>query len=464
MLPTALFLALVLIALASLLWAAQRRRARALERWHRQPLTRELGAPAAPSVTTWADYLALEEALFAEVEEKLVRPGGEDVLDRYRAGSASHPDRQPVPGNRSFELEAAAPRGAVLLLHGLTDSPYSVRSLAALFARHGLTAVAPRLPGHGTAPGEIARRGRREWRAAATIGARRAQERAAGGALYLVGYSTGAPLALDLVLSGRLAGVARIFLISPALGLGPAAALAGLHRLYSFLPGLAGGRWVHVRPEIEPFKYNSFPKTAAAEAHRLISKVVRRLRRADGAGLPPVTVFQSVDDATVDARAVPRLLDAGLFPANTELILFDRDRSSVFESLRRPRPSPVPETERAREGLPYRLTVVAGGAGPGTAIARTWPAGGGPAEEEPLRERWPDQVHSLSHVALPFPPDDPLYGFAAPAGGPGLGLGRWTPRGERGRLRLPAGHLLRLRSNPFYGYLEGRIAAHLEGG
>jgi alpha-beta hydrolase superfamily lysophospholipase len=52
------------------------------------------------------------------------------------AGSVS-PD-----ANRSFVLmPAGKPRGAVVLLHGLTDSPYSVRHLAVNYQQHGFVAV-----------------------------------------------------------------------------------------------------------------------------------------------------------------------------------------------------------------------------------------------------------------------------------------------------------------------------------
>jgi alpha-beta hydrolase superfamily lysophospholipase len=45
----------------------------------------------------------------------------------------------------------------VLLLHGLTDSPYSMRALAELFAARGWYVVGLRLPGHGTAPAALTR-------------------------------------------------------------------------------------------------------------------------------------------------------------------------------------------------------------------------------------------------------------------------------------------------------------------
>lgn len=40
--------------------------------------------------------------------------------------------------------------GAAVLLHGLTDSPYSMRYLAQAWQQQGVVVVMPRLPGHGT--------------------------------------------------------------------------------------------------------------------------------------------------------------------------------------------------------------------------------------------------------------------------------------------------------------------------
>ena len=63
---------------------------------------------------------------------------------------------------------------------------------------------------------------------------------------------------------------------------------------------------------------------------------------------------------------------------------------------------------------------------------------------------------SLSHVALPFAPDDPLYGQYRPDDPEALFLGQPSIRGERGLLRISSDWLLRLRYNPFYAYLESR--------
>lgn len=77
---------------------------------------------------------------------------------------------------------------------------------------------------------------------------------------------------------------------------------------------------------------------------------------------------------------------------------------------------------------------------------------------------WPRGFYSLSHVAVPFPPDDPIYGYEpAPDPGWGIPLGALELRGERGLLSFPAGQFGRLRSNPFFSYIERRILALVGG-
>jgi hypothetical protein len=71
---------------------------------------------------------------------------------------------------------------------------------------------------------------------------------------------------------------------------------------------------------------------------------------------------------------------------------------------------------------------------------------------------WPPEVFSLTHVALPYAPDDPLYGFESSGAIPGLlPLGRLSPRGERDVLTIGADTLMRLSSNPFFPFVAERI-------
>jgi hypothetical protein len=73
--------------------------------------------------------------------------------------------------------------------------------------------------------------------------------------------------------------------------------------------------------------------------------------------------------------------------------------------------------------------------------------------------RWPDAVLSLGHIAVPMPADDPLYGLAPAArtDATTFTLGGPAPRGESGALAVPLGSLARVRSNPFFPVIVGRI-------
>jgi len=72
-------------------------------------------------------------------------------------------------------------------------------------------------------------------------------------------------------------------------------------------------------------------------------------------------------------------------------------------------------------------------------------------------------VFSLSHIALPFPPDDPVYGSEPPAGGgQSVSLGRLSPRGEKAVLTVPIDTLMRVGWNPFFPYMSSRIDAWVQ--
>ena len=67
---------------------------------------------------------------------------------------------------------------------------------------------------------------------------------------------------------------------------------------------------------------------------------------------------------------------------------------------------------------------------------------------------WPLGIYSLSHIAIPFPSIDPLYGDGKSAGASdaGIVLGAITPRGELGVLSLSSDYFLRTRYNPFFSF------------
>ena len=112
----------------------------------------------------------------------------------------------------------------------------------------------------------------------------------------------------------------------------------------------------------------------------------------------------------------------------------------------------------------YRLSIVTNASTSSfDVVERSSGPGATAVETRPLGLSWPPAVFSLTHIALPFAPDDPVFGVAPPDGAEGLHVGALEPRGERQLLVVPVEQFMRLSYNPFYSYLESRAAAWLSG-
>jgi alpha-beta hydrolase superfamily lysophospholipase len=308
-----------------------------------------------------------------------------------------------------------------------------------------------------------------DWMAATRLAVRAARARLPEGPLHLVGYSNGGALALkhalDAIEDARLAQADRIVLLSPMVGVTAFARFAGIAGLPALLPRFAKTAWLDILPEFNPFKYNSFPVNAARQTHRLTAELQAQLDRLAVAGrlagLPQVLTLQSVVDATVSTPAVLSALYARLPAGEHEVVLFDLNRDIRFGPLFAPGADAALDRIVAPAPRPYALTVV-GTDGAGQVAVRRVTAGATEATTQPLGMAWPRDVFSLSHVALPFPPEDGLYG-AQPAPGDdfGLRLGALALRGERGALVIGLDSFARVTSNPFFPYIVDRLSEAL---
>jgi alpha-beta hydrolase superfamily lysophospholipase len=435
--------------------------------WHDVRLTEEYTRRKADEVRSFEEYLALEQRLFAELDAKIYAAAatgpGQNLL-RFSPGSAADPRNWQPNWNRSFELRADDPVGGVLLLHGLSDSPYSLRTLGEAFNRQGYQVVGLRLPGNGVAPSGLKYTTWEDMAGAVRIAMDHLATRLGDRPIHVVGYSIGGALALDFALDavdGRAGPVpASLVLISPAVGLHPVARLAGWKRRFSAIPGLGGLAWLTIEPEFDPYKYNSFATRAGEQAHRLTTSVARRLASGARAGalnrFPPTLVFKSNADATVTNEAVVRRLLGRLEANRNELVIFDVNRLAAKSVLKIYDPGALATNVVGDAQLPFTVTLVTNENADSAAVEarHQLPYSDRFASTEPLNMSWPSSVISLSHVALPFPPDDPLYGRRPPDNVQTLFLGEMAIQGERGMFALSADWLLRLRYNPFYAYLE----------
>jgi alpha-beta hydrolase superfamily lysophospholipase len=380
-----------------------------------------------------------------------------------------YPGRLAQDWNRSYVMEPdGAPVGAAVLLHGLTDAPYSQRHIAERYRAHGYVAIAIRLPGHGTVPAGLTEIEWEDWMAATRLAVREARRRIGRSLpLHLIGFSNGGALAmkyaLDAIEDPQLSRPDRLVLISPMIGITAFARFAGLAGLPASLPKFAKAAWLSILPEFNPFKYNSFPVNGARQSWQLTQalqgQILRQARSGQLDQLPPILTFQSVIDFTVSTRAIVSSLYVHL-PANgSELVLFDVNRDAKLGPLLRARADTV--LTRLLPAPPRRFqTAIITNASADTreVVERVIEAGTATEQERPLGLLYPPGVFSLSHVALPFPLSDGLYGLEPdPDDDFGIRLGTVAPRGERGALIVSLDALLRMSSNPFFPYLLERI-------
>jgi len=463
--------------------------------WHTADLDAEFTEHS--EVDSFSDYLALEERLFRQLDERVYQvtagqvtagqvaagqfhDGGErKSIDRFRRGSLADPRHFQPNWNRSFELDTPSPKAGVLLLHGLSDSPYSLHGLGRSLHRRGAQVVGLRIPGHGTAPVGLVTVRWQDMAAAVRLAMRHLKQRVGDRPIYIVGYSNGAALAVHYALTSlsdpELPRVARLVLLSPSIGVTPAAAFAVWQARIGHLLGMDKLAWNSILPEYDPYKYNSFAVNAGDLVYRLTTEIQNLITQVGDAGklagFPPLLAFQSVVDGTVSAPALIEGLFDRLPAGGHELVVFDINRAPGIEPLMRSGIAADAIALLRNPKRPFTLTVLSNEKSHDRKLVEfRRPAGGGARSERDPGLEWPEDIYSLSHVALPFAVDDPLYGDGVAGDeGPGvttgsgkaLRLGDLAMRGERGVLQVSASDMLRLRWNPFYGYLEGRALAFL---
>jgi len=224
------------------------------------------------------------------------------------------PQATPVmPGAEPFDLPGG-PVG-VLLCHGFTGTPQSLRDWGAHLAAAGLTVRCPLLPGHGTRWQDANASTEDDWYDALSAALDDLRGRCA--AVVVAGLSMGGTLALRLA-QRRPDDVAALVLVNPSLLTErlDAKLLPVLSRLTPAWAPIASDI---KKPGSTELAYPRLPTRAALALRRLWAAV-----RADlGQVRAPLIVFRSVPDHVVEPASARLLLAEVGSDDVTEVLLTD---------------------------------------------------------------------------------------------------------------------------------------------
>ncbi len=267
----------------------------------------ELGPRHAPSgletplpSRDFAAYVEQAKGQIAAANRAIGKPLDPEVIDD-RAPFELVPDANRCPRARDGRYARA-----VLLIHGLGDTPFTMRDLGERFAAACYLVRAILLPGHGTVPGDLLEVDYRQWIEAVRLGVASFAGRAER--LYLIGFGAGGTLALNYAEGEQAPSgleLGGLVLLAPALAPRNGVIARGYLALAELVPE---DRFVQLLPDADPVRYSSIARNAELQLNELIGATNDRL------GLLGLPVFMalSADDTTIDPEAARRWFCRGL--------------------------------------------------------------------------------------------------------------------------------------------------------
>ncbi len=236
-----------------------------------------------------------------------------------------------------------------LLIHGLTHSPYRMRSIADSLhqAYPNGTIRAVLLPGHGTVAGDSLTMRHTDWMAITDYGVRSFEKMETISDLYLVGFSTGTALAVrHLQNNPKSPKIKGLILISTAVKAKTGAAFLS--------PYLRWAKdWLATFEERDAAQYESFSVNAGAEFFLLTKNIMKSKTPID----VPVLMAVSADDETIDANAARQFFCDRVNARRRGLIWYasrhaERNIDPPCEDIKEVKLGPV---DREFQGTAYRF-------------------------------------------------------------------------------------------------------------
>jgi len=222
------------------------------------------------------------------------------VRSAEEAARESSTDAVLDPG--PFDLPGEG-RAVALCLHGLTGTPYEVRTVGEALSAAGVRAVGPWMYGHDRSPGELARVRSEAWVEDARSRLRELQ--AEHETVYVVGLSMGGLVALLLASEEPVA--AAVSIGTPLALPQPLPLVLPLARFVKpFVEKKAGS---DIRDPAARARHPSMPVMPLASVHQLV-RLQRRVRAALPRVRVPLLVAHGAHDGTANPEDADRIVSA----------------------------------------------------------------------------------------------------------------------------------------------------------
>ena len=223
-----------------------------------------------------------------------------------------------IPGSGPFILDGG--EIAVLMIHGFTGSPISVRPWADSLHRAGFTVAVPRLPGHGLTWSEMNETTWQEWFAEVDQNFLALKQRHKR--VFVAGFSMGGSLALYLA-ARRSRELEGLLLVNPSIS-DDRFFMKFVPILKYFIPSL-GGRGTDVAAPNPPrHSYGRTPLKALHSLQRLWREVQKSLHLVEA----PLFIGYSINDHVVDPKNSELVID-GVASVDIREVIFERSFHNV---------------------------------------------------------------------------------------------------------------------------------------
>lgn len=309
------------------------------------------------------------------------------------------------------------PQQGVLLVHGLLDSAFTLKDIGQALAQDCILVYGLLLPGHGTRPADLLDTTKEQWLSAVQFGVKTLSQSVND--VSVIGFSLGGALATNVAVDNPQ--VKRLILLSPTLQVAypQFAKLATWHRRVA--------DWVDADPNHLAVSYQAIPSQAIAETVELSEQVQSKL--ATRSLKQPVLLVFSANDLFIDTQATLNLFARSMPNHRSQALVYTQNPSQSQQA----RVQWINAQDRARRIINY------------------------------------------SHIALPFAPNNPVFGVNGSYKECGQHIGlvdkkdahacldtKNTWKGEFGTNEVYQVPFQRLTYNPRFGEMMATIKAFIQ--